>query len=86
MPFLQRTLRWRNLKYGYNGWAGDELYDLERDPHETVNRIADRDYAEVAQTLRDKLVTWMEEHKDPALSRTKLFFERHEPRQSLPQW
>lgn len=86
VPFLQRTLRCGKLKYGYNGWAGDELYDLDRDPHETVNLIADRNYAESAQSMRNKLIDWMKEHEDPALRRTKLFFERYESRQSLPQW
>jgi len=33
----------------------DELYDLERDPYEITNRIADRDYADTAVRLRREL-------------------------------
>ncbi|HID10290.1 MAG TPA: MFS transporter [Candidatus Latescibacteria bacterium] len=38
LAMTQRTLRWGNLKYGYNCWE-DELYDLSMDPHEARNLI-----------------------------------------------
>jgi len=44
-----------------------ELYDLETDPEERINRIEDPDYASIAHELRDALVTWMQETNDPLL-------------------
>jgi len=35
--YSQRTVRTKKWRYTYNGFDFDELYDLEHDPHETVN-------------------------------------------------
>ena len=51
---LRATQRivWRDqLKYVFNGFAEDELYDLARDPHECVNRATDPAYAAHARSL-----------------------------------
>lgn len=62
-----KTIRAGNLKYGYNLTFRDELYDLERDPHETQNRIDDPDYRKAVGDLRERLDQWMIETGDPAL-------------------
>ncbi|MDA3959885.1 MAG: sulfatase-like hydrolase/transferase [Planctomycetota bacterium] len=66
--YTQRMIRERTLKYIWNATAVDELYDLERDPHERINRIADPSYAAHPPRLRKRLVTVMDELKDPALN------------------
>jgi N-acetylglucosamine-6-sulfatase len=43
---------------------GDELYDLERDPHETKNAIDDSTLADVRENLRRRLEKWMRETDD----------------------
>lgn len=42
----------------------DELYDLEIDPGETHNYIADPAYAGIRDRLHDELVEWMYVHRD----------------------
>lgn len=41
-----------------------ELYDLEKDPYEMNNIIADPEYAHVANRMREALKKWMDEHND----------------------
>jgi len=43
----------------------DELYDLESDPAEVVNKISASDTASVRDALHDKLLNWMAETRDP---------------------
>jgi hypothetical protein len=49
--------------------AGDtsELYDLDRDPHELVNRIEDGEYADVRERLATRLGEILEARGDPEL-------------------
>ncbi|MHC4914647.1 MAG: sulfatase-like hydrolase/transferase [Planctomycetota bacterium] len=49
--FTQRSVTTREHKYVYNGFDDDELYDLVRDPGETVNLAADPACAEVKRRL-----------------------------------
>jgi len=42
----------------------EELYDLQKDPHEFTNLIDDPAYAAVAKDLREKLDNWMRETGD----------------------
>ena len=44
--------------------ATDELYDLEKDPGETRNVIAEPAYAGIRDRLHDELVEWMYVHRD----------------------
>ncbi|MBN1676075.1 MAG: sulfatase-like hydrolase/transferase [Kiritimatiellae bacterium] len=62
-----KTIRMGNLKYGCNMSWPDELYDLDTDPHEMVNRIDDPGCADALEQLRDRLEQWMTETRDPAL-------------------
>lgn len=63
----QRTIRHGDIKYGYNACCQDELYDLAADPHETLNRIDDPAYRDVADDMRGRLDAWMEATDDPAI-------------------
>jgi uncharacterized sulfatase len=43
----------------------DELYDLDQDPAENDNLIDHPDYANLRDTLHDRLLDWMYEKRDP---------------------
>ena len=45
----------------------EEIYDLEKDPHENSNLINDPTYLKVLTDLRQKLMNWMIKTKDPLL-------------------
>jgi len=48
-----------------NGLDTDELYNLDRDPHELQNLIDDADASSLRDQLHDALINWMYEHEDP---------------------
>jgi arylsulfatase A-like enzyme len=47
--------------------APEELYDLQKDPLEQTNLIADEKYKDIAIELRQKVERWMEDTNDPLL-------------------
>lgn len=49
--YTQRAVFSNQFKYVFNGFDFDEFYDLEKDPHEMVNRIDDPSYEEVRKDL-----------------------------------
>jgi arylsulfatase A-like enzyme len=63
--YSMRMIRTSSAKYVYSPHGTDELYDLELDPHELVNRASDPSYAELAAELRTRLLGWMIETDDP---------------------
>jgi len=56
------TLRTRRYKFVLNHTPRDldELYDLERDPGELTNRIADAEYASVLADMKSRLAKWLD--------------------------
>lgn len=60
-----RCIRTRRYKLVLNLLDRDELYDLEADPGETINRIEDASLASVRNDLHDTLLEWMERRVDP---------------------
>jgi len=56
----------------------EELYDLNNDPNEQNNLIADINYKETAKELKDKLMDWMRRTEDPLL-KGKIEDQRSEP-------
>jgi arylsulfatase A-like enzyme len=63
--YSERMVRDRRWKYVWNATAEDELYDLDTDPGEIVNRAADPAYGNELYRLRARLVEWMEQIGDP---------------------
>ncbi len=61
-----RAIRTENIKYirRTKEWPG-ELYDLERDPGETVNRIDDTSYQSQIASLSSDLDAWFRRHGAP---------------------
>jgi N-sulfoglucosamine sulfohydrolase len=43
----------------------EELYDIDKDPHETKNLAGDPKHAETLAELRKRLRDWQEKTKDP---------------------
>lgn len=56
--------RTRRYKYVRRVYEQDELYDLEQDPGETVNRIGDPALAEVLAGLKERLLSFYQETCD----------------------
>lgn len=52
-------------KLSINLLSTDELYDLEKDPHEMTNLIDSPEYAEVRDRLHDRILDWMNQTRDP---------------------
>jgi arylsulfatase A-like enzyme len=65
LPCEQRFVRTKRYKYAYNALDIDELYDLELDPDEMVNRINDPEYADVVIEMQDRLARHIGELHDP---------------------
>lgn len=49
-----------------------ELYDLSKDPYETVNIVGNPEVAEVLKKLKKELLTWRQETDDPLLDPAEL--------------
>jgi arylsulfatase A-like enzyme len=63
--YSMRMIRTETAKYVYSPHGTDELYDLEADPHELVNRDGDPAYAGTRQELGRRLRDWMLATYDP---------------------
>lgn len=61
------TARLGDLKYGWNCSCQDELYDLARDPWETVNLVSDPASRNELRVMRRAVAEWMEEVGYPGL-------------------
>ena len=57
-------IRMGNLKYVRRLYEKDELYDLDKDPMETVNRIDEPEYAAQIRRMQDRMLTWYQETAD----------------------
>jgi len=61
---IQRSVTTRRWKYVYNGFDFDELYDLERDPHETKNLADDPAYIEIVHQMCRRMWRFACDQKD----------------------
>jgi arylsulfatase A-like enzyme len=64
----QRMVRDRHWKYIWNATGEDELYNVESDPGEIVNRATDPGCRDELTRLRLRLVAWMEQIDDSILN------------------
>ena len=62
--YTQRIMRVGRYKYVFNGFDFDELYDLEEDPYERRNLIADPELAPVRRMLLERLWEWAKKTND----------------------
>ena len=63
--YTQRMAITSRFKYVFNGFDYDELYDLERDPAELRNVVADTSYARSTGDMRARLYELMASTHDP---------------------
>ena len=68
--YSQRMVRTKRWKYVYNPPDVDELYDLESDPGEVMNRIDDPGCEHVLREMRERMFQWMQRTNDPIGSET----------------
>lgn len=61
-----RDRRYKLIEYVVDGVRHTQLFDLFRDPAETVNLANDPAYAGIRSSLFDRLVAWRKEYGDPA--------------------
>jgi choline-sulfatase len=65
----QYSLRTRRYKYIYTDGDIDELYDLQADPGENVNRARDAGLQKTRDELRGRLMAWYDPAKNPYRAR-----------------
>lgn len=63
-----RMIRTKKWKYNIYREIGEELYDLQTDPHELTNLADSPEHTDVKKGLRDRLVAFIEETNDPFFS------------------
>jgi arylsulfatase A-like enzyme len=63
-----RMLETRDYKYNQYIEHGNELYDLQNDPHELQNVVHESDYQGEKENMKRLLDTWIKENKDPFYS------------------
>ena len=63
--YTQRIAITQRFKYVFNGFDIDELYDLERDPEEMHNAVADSSYTKYCDDMRARLYEMMSQFEDP---------------------
>jgi arylsulfatase A-like enzyme len=66
--YTQRMLRTGRWKYVWNTTDRDELYDMENDPHELVNRAANAANRSLLGELRERLYHTLIEEGDPLVA------------------
>jgi len=66
--YTQRSITTREMKYVFNGFDEDELYDLRKDPHEMRNIAADPAYADTKRQLVRKLWQFAHRENDAAIN------------------
>ena len=57
--FAVRNGKFKYIHY-YGLWTQNELYDLEKDPNEMQNLIADPQYREMTRDLSGQIFDWLE--------------------------
>ncbi len=70
-----RMLRWSHWKYCFNAGAGDELYDLDKDPHELNNLADNSDFSQILEEGRARLCKWMESTGDNLLQWSEMMLK-----------
>lgn len=71
--YTQR-LYWKgNMKYVFNAFDNDELYDLEKDPYEMVNRSDDPEYQDIKKSMCKQMWELVKQSGDESLADAEYF-------------
>lgn len=68
--FLIRTNRWAYIQYNEDGSAGAELFDMEQDPKQYTNLVANPHFKPVVDEMKEILKAKLEEVRQNDLGRT----------------
>jgi arylsulfatase A-like enzyme len=63
--YTQRIAITDRFKYVFIGFDFDEMYDLERDPDEMKNVVAEAEYAKPTDDMRARMYQMMARYRDP---------------------
>jgi arylsulfatase A-like enzyme len=63
--YTQRIAINQRFKYVFNGFDFDEMYDLQRDPHEMHNVVDTPEYRDQTAEMRKRLWAMMNRYEDP---------------------
>ena len=66
--YTQRSVRTKDWVYVYNGFDLDELYDLNRDPHQTHNLASDPTFTPIVQALCGRMWRFARETHDTIIN------------------
>jgi arylsulfatase A-like enzyme len=81
--YTQRMLIRRRYKYVFNGFSRDELYDLEKDPHELHNVAGDAGYRAALEQMQNGLYDAMTHVEDPLVLQGRMGAARYLPHPAL---
>ena len=62
--FTQRSVMTGRYKYVFNGFDLDEMYDLRKDPAETVNVAAEPDYRQIKRDMLRRMWRFAKGQRD----------------------
>lgn len=78
--FYTQRIIWRgNMKYVFNAFDHDELYDLENDPHELMNVSEQPDYQAVKKSLCEAMWQIIKDSEDTTLADAEYYLMRFAP-------
>lgn len=66
--YSQRTVRTKDFRYTFNGFDRDELYDLNKDPHEMTNLADNPEYDGIKRKLVHRMWKFAKEEDDPMIN------------------
>jgi len=74
-----RTDKYKYIRY-HGVWDTNELYDLENDPDEMNNLIAESEHQEMIKGLRSELDAWLEETDGLSIPLKKMYYKKRDYR------
>lgn len=77
--YTQRIIWQDNMKYVFNAFDEDELYDLTRDPDELMNVSRQTDYQEIKKKLCEQMWEIIKDTEDATLADAEYYLMRFAP-------
>ncbi len=78
--FYTQRIYWQDdMKYVFNAFDEDELYDLKNDPHELINVSKQADYQEIKRELCRQMWEIIKDTEDSTLADAEYYLMRFAP-------